>query len=166
MLDRIEPCHWEGDLMVGAAGASAVVTLVERVTRFTILGHLPDIRHDSASVRDAVVAALAPLPAHLRRTLTWDQGTEMARHAAFAAALGTDVYFCEPHSPWQRPTNENTNGLLRDYFPKSTDLSVHTTDDVARVQAELNQRPRKVLAWDNPADRMATLLETPFVLRR
>jgi IS30 family transposase len=152
---------------VGAGNASAIVTLVERVTRCTLLGHLPGARHDSASVRDTVVAALSVLPAHLRRTLTWDQGSEMARHAEIAAALGsTEIYFCDPHSPWQRPSNENTNGLLRDYFPKGTDLSVHTADDIARVQAELNLRPRKVLAWDSPADRLATLLETPSVLRR
>jgi IS30 family transposase len=118
-------------------------------------------------VRDAVVAALTALPGHLRRTLTWDQGSEMARHAEIAEALGTtSVYFCESHSPWQRPSNENTNGLLRDYFPKGSDLSVHTAGDIALVQTELNRRPRKVLAWDSPADRMATLLETPSVLRR
>jgi len=165
-LERVEPGHWEGDLLVGAANASAIVTLVERVTRCTLLGHLPGPRHDSASVRDTVVAALAPLPAHLRRTLTWDQGSEMARHAEITAALGTEVYFCDPHSPWQRPSNENTNGLLRDYFPKGSDLSVHTADDVARVEAELNRRPRKVLDWDSPTDRMATLLATTSVLRR
>ncbi len=134
-LERVQPGHWEGDLLVGAANASAIVTMVERVTRHTILGHLPGVRHDSATVRDTVVAALARLPAHLRRTLTWDQGTEMARHAEIAAALGTtEVYFCDAHSPWQRPSNENTNGLLRDYFPKSTDLSVYTADEIAAVQ--------------------------------
>ena len=166
-LDRVQPGHWEGDLIMGAANASAIVTMVERVTRYTLLGHLPGPRHDSATVRDAVVAALADLPPDLRRTLTWDQGSEMARHAEIAAALGTtSVYFCESHSPWQRPSNENTNGLLRDYFPKSTDLSVHSVGDIASVQTELNRRPRKVLSWDSPAARMATLLETPSVLRR
>jgi IS30 family transposase len=166
-LDRVEPGHWEGDLIVGADHASAIVTIVERTTRYTLLGHLPGARHDSATVRDAVVAALADLPARLRRTLAWDQGTEMARHAEIAAALGTtEVYFCDPHSPWQRPSNENTNGLLRDYFPKGTDLSVHTAGDLALVQVELNRRPRKVLGWDSPADRMATLLGPPSVLRR
>jgi IS30 family transposase len=165
-LERVEPGHWEGDLIVGANNASAIVTLVERVTRHTLLGHLPG-RHDSASVRDVVVAALADLPAPLRRTLTWDQGSEMARHAEIAAALGTtEVYFCDPHSPWQRPSNDAANRLLSDYFPKGTDLSVHTADDIARVQTELNRRPRKVLGWDSPADRMATLLETSSVLRR
>jgi len=166
-LGREQPGHWEGDLIVGAGNASAIVTMVERTTRFTLLGHLEGPRHDSATVRDAVLAALAGLPPHLRRTLTWEQGTEMARHAEIAAALGTTgIYFCDPHSPWQRPTNENTNGLLRAYFPKSTDLSVHTDAAVALVQAELNQRPRKVLGWDSPADRMATLLGSPSVLRR
>jgi IS30 family transposase len=166
-LERVQPGHWEGDLIAGAGNASAIVTIVERTTRYTLLGHLPGARHDSATVRDAVVSALGVLPAHLRRTLTWDQGTEMARHAEIAAALGTtSVYFCDPHSPWQRPTNENTNGLLRAFFPKSTDLSVHTDADVALVQAELNCRPRKVLGWASPADRMATLLGSPSVLRR
>jgi IS30 family transposase len=166
VLERIEPGHWEGDLITGASNASAIVTMVERVTRSTLLGHLPGAKHDSASVRDAVVAALSVLPAHLRRTLTWDQGSEMARHAEIAAALGTEIYFCDPHSPWQRPSNENTNGLLRDYFPKGTDLSVYTADDIARVQAELNLRPRKVLGWDSPAERLATLLESPPLLQR
>jgi len=141
--------------------------MVERTTRYTLLGHLPGPRHDSASVRDVVVAALADLPAHLRRTLTWDQGSEMARHVEIAAALATTaIYFCDPHSPWQRPSNENTNGLLRDYFPKGSDLSVHSAADIALVQAELNRRPRKVLDWDSPADRLTTLLETPSALRR
>jgi IS30 family transposase len=119
-------------------------------------------------VRDTVVAALGALPPELRRTLAWDQGSEMARHTEIAAALGTTgIYFCDPHSPWQRPTNENTNGLLRAYFPKSTDLSVHTAQDIAFVQLELNHRPRKVLGWDSPADRLATLLRSPpSVLRR
>jgi IS30 family transposase len=166
-LGRVEPGHWEGDLIVGAGHTSAIVTMVERTTRYTLLGHLPGARRDAATVRDVVVAALRTLPPHLRRTLTWDQGTEMARHAEIAAALGTtSLYFCDPHSPWQRPTNENTNGLLRDYFPKGTDLSVHTADDIGVVEAEVNRRPRKVLGWDSPADRMATLLGPPSVLRR
>jgi IS30 family transposase len=166
-LDRVQPGHWEGDLIMGAANRTAIVTLVERTTRCTLLGHLPDARHDSAMVRDVVVAALGTLPPHLRLTLTWDQGKEMARHVEIAMALGTtSVYFCDPHSPWQRPTNEHTNGMLRDYFPKGTDLSVYTADEIARVQAELNGRPRRILAWDSPADRMATLLETSSVLRR
>ena len=167
VLDRLQPGHWEGDLIMGAANRTAIVTLVERTSRSTLLGHLPGGRHDSATVKDAVIAALGVLPPHLRRTLTWDQGKEMALHPEIAAALGmTTVYFCDPRSPWQRPTNENTNGLLRDYFPKGTDLSVHTADDISRVQAELNDRPRRVLGWDTPADRMATLLGSPSVLRR
>lgn len=106
------------------------------------------------------MAALANLPAHLRRSLTWDQGTEMARHVEIAAALDAlEIYFCDPHSPWQRPSNENTNGLLRDYFPKGTDLSVHTADEVAAVQAELNLRPRKILDWESPA--APAITETP-----
>ena len=112
VLERVEPGHWEGDLITGESNASAIVTLVERVTRYTLLGHLPGVRHDAASVRDVVVAALGNLPAHLRRTLTWDQGSEMARHAEIAEALGAmEIYFCDAHSPWQRPSNENTVSL-------------------------------------------------------
>ena len=152
---------------MGAANRTAIVTLVERTTRCTLLAHLPGGDHDAATVRDAVVAALKVMPPHLRLTLTWDQGKEMARHAEFAAALGpTSVYFCDPRSPWQRPTNEHTNGMLRAYFPKGTDLSVHTADEIARVQAGLNVRPRRVLGWDSPAERMATLLGSPSVLLR
>ena len=166
-LDRVEPGHWEGDLIMGTANRTAIVTLVERTTRYTLLGHLPDARHDALMVRDVVVAALGTLPPHLRLTLTPDQGKEMARHADIAAALGMGtVYFCDPHTPWQRPSNENTNGMLRDYFPKGTDLSVHTAHEIALVQTELNQRPRRILAWDTPADRIATLLGPPSVLRR
>lgn len=167
VLARLEPGHWEGDLLMGARNASAIVTIVERTSRFTLLGHLPHARRDAANVRDAVVATLSRLPAHLRRTLTWDQGVKMARHAEIATALGTTrIYFCDPHSPWQRPTNEHTNGLLRGYFPKGTDLSVHSAADIAAVQAELNRRPRRILGWDSPADRMATLLGSPSMLRR
>ncbi|MBK9156838.1 MAG: IS30 family transposase [Micropruina sp.] len=151
---------------MGAGNGTAIVTLVERTTRFTLLGHLPAGRHDAATVRDSVIAALKPLPAHARLTLTWDQGKEMARHREIAAALKTTkIFFCDPRSPWQRPSNENTNGVLRDYFPKGSDLAVHAADDLAAVQNQLNQRPRKVLSWDRPADRMTTLLRTP-VLRR
>jgi transposase, IS30 family len=165
-LGRLEPGHWEGDLIMGAANRTAIATLVERTTRSTLLGHLPGGRHDAATVRDAVVAALGALPPHLRRTLTWDQGKEMALHREVTAALGIAVYFCDPRSPWQRPSNEHTNGMLRDYFPKGTDLSGYTAQDLALAQAELNARPRKVLGWDSPADRLATLLEPPSVLRR
>ena len=163
-LDREQPGHWEGDLIMGKGHLSAIVTLVERTTRYTLLGHLPGARRDSATVRDAVLAALAPLPSHLRRTLTWDQGAEMARHAEVAASLGsTPVFFCDPHSPWQRPTNEHTNGMLRDYFPKGSDLSVHSPEEIAAVQAGLNERPRKVLGWDSPAERLATLLRLGMI---
>ena len=163
---RTEPGYWEGDLIMGAGNATAIVTLVERTTRFTVLGHLPAGRHDAEAVRDSVIAALKALPAHARLTLTWDQGKEMARHREIAAALQTTrIYFCDPRSPWQRPSNENTNGVLRDYFPKGSPLGVHTAADLAAVQTQLNERPRKVLTWDSPTARMATLLRTP-VLRR
>jgi IS30 family transposase len=156
--DRNVPGHWEGDLITGATNRSAIGTLVERSSRFTILVHLPGGRHGAEQVRDAVVAAMAGLPEQLRRSLTWDQGKEMAAHAEIAAALGMPVFFCDPHSPWQRGSNENTNGLLRQYFPKGSDLRVHDAEHLAAVAAELNGRPRKVLDWDSPADRLATLL--------
>ena len=154
--DRSTPGHWEGDLITGAANGSAIGTLVERVSRFTILLHLPSGRHTAEDVRDALVAAMAQLPAELRRSLTWDQGSEMALHADIAQALGMPVFFCEPHSPWQRPSNENTNGLLRQYFPKGTDLRVHGPEQLSAVATELNERPRKTLGWDTPARRLLT----------
>jgi IS30 family transposase len=126
---------------------------VDRASRFTILLHLPG-RHTAEAVRDALIAALSALPAPLRRSLTWDQGKEMALHAEVTAALGIPVYFCEKASPWQRPSNENTNGLLRQYFPKGSDLRVHGPDELAAVAAELNARPRKTLAWGTPAARL------------
>jgi IS30 family transposase len=156
--DRSEAGHWEGDLITGASNRSAIGTLVDRASRFTILVHLPGRRHTAEVVRDALVAALMPLPAQLRRSLTWDQGKEMALHGQIAGALGMPVFFCEPHSPWQRPTNENTNGLLRQYFPKGTDLRVHGPDRLAAVAAELNDRPRKTLGWDTPAALLAAAL--------
>lgn len=161
--DRSEVGHWEGDLIMGAGNATAIVTLAERTTRYTLLGHLPAGSHDAATVTASVVAALALVPAAARRTLTWDQGKEMAKHAQIADQLGIKVYFCDAHSPWQRPTNENTNGVLRDYFPEGSDLSVHSAADLAAVQAELNDRPRKVLDWDTPAERLAKLLATPVL---
>ena len=139
---RSEAGHWEGDLITGASNRSAIGTLVNRASRFTILVHLPGPRHTAETVRDALVAALRPLPAQLRRSLTWDQGKEMALHGEIAEVLGMPVFFCEPHSPWQRPTNENTNGLLRQYFPKGTDLRVHAPGQLTAVAAELNARPR------------------------
>jgi IS30 family transposase len=153
--DRSEPGHWEGDLITGASNRSAIGTLVERSSRFTILLHLPG-RHTAEEVRDAVIAAFSCLPTGLRRSLTWDQGKEMALHHEIAQALGMPVFFCEKASPWQRPSNENTNGLLRQYFPKGSDLRVHHAERLAAVAAELNTRPRKTLAWDTPAARLAT----------
>ena len=132
--------------------------MVDRASRFTILVHLPGQRHTCETVRDALVQALAMLPAQLRRSLTWDQGKEMALHDQITEALGMPVFFCDPHSPWQRPTNENTNGLLRQYFPKGSDLRVHGPDRLAAVAAELNNRPRKTLGWNTPAALLATAL--------
>jgi transposase, IS30 family len=155
---RSETGHWEGDLITGAANRSAIGTLVDRASRFTILVHLPGRRHDAQTVRDALVLAMAALPAQLRRSLTWDQGKEMALHDQITEALGMPVFFCDPHSPWQRPTNENTNGLLRQYFPKGSDLRVHGPQRLAAVAAELNDRPRKTLGWNTPAALLATAL--------
>jgi IS30 family transposase len=150
---RSEPGHWEGDLITGASNKSAIGTLVDRATRYTILLHLPG-RHTAEAVRDALIAVMSSLPPGLRRSLTWDQGKELALHKEVSAALGMPVYFCDKASPWQRPSNENTNGLLRQYFPKGSDLRVHGTDDLDAVAAELNARPRKTLGWDTPAARI------------
>ncbi len=151
--DRAVPGHWEGDLIIGTRG-SAIGTLVERSTRFVLLLHLPG-GHDAAAVAAAMTAAMGSLPAQLRRSLAWDQGKEMAMHAKIAMDTGLDIYFCDPHSPWQRGSNENTNGLLRQYFPKSTNLTVHSTEHLDAVAAELNARPRKTLGWQTPAQALA-----------
>jgi IS30 family transposase len=173
--DRAVPGHWEGDLILGL-GSSAIGTLVERTTRFTILLHLPRMAghgggprakngpalagHGAEAVRDAITRTITTLPEQLRQSLTWDQGAEMSQHARLRIDAGLQVYFCDPHSPWQRGTNENTNGLLRQYFPKGTDLSVHSVDDLAAVAIALNARPRKTLGWRTPAEALDEVLRS------
>ncbi|MEB3072075.1 IS30 family transposase [[Mycobacterium] vasticus] len=149
--DRVQVGHWEGDCIMGSGNRSAIGTLVERTTRFLILVHLPTGRPAAENIRDGIVDALGGLPPHLRRTLTWDQGKEMALHQQITTNTGTRVYFCDAHSPWQRGSNENTNGLLRDYFPKGTDLSTISPAEMQQVADELNDRPRKTLGWARPA---------------
>ena len=171
--DRAVPGHWEGDLILGL-GSSAIGTLVERTTRFTLLLHLPRMPgyghaarvkngpalagHGADAVRDTITRTIITLPEQLRRSLTWDQGAEMAQHARMKIDTGVQVYFCDPHSPWQRGTNENTNGLLRQYFPKGTDLSMNSAEEIAAVAAALNSRPRKTLDWKTPAEALDHLL--------
>ena len=157
--DRAVPGHWEGDLIVGPGSASAIVTLVERTTRYVLLEHLPG-GHTAEEVRDVLTTLIGTLPAHLRGSLTWDQGCEMAAHKQFSIATGVAVYFCDPHSPWQRGSNENTNGLLRQYFPKRINLRPYGPADLEHVAQELNGRPRKTLDWDTPAERLRDLLQT------
>ena len=173
--DRAVPGHWEGDLILGL-NRSAIGTLVERTTRFTMLLHLPPMEghgmgprakngpalagHGAEAVRDAITCTITTLPEQLRRSLTWDQGSEMAQHAKLRVDAGLEVYFCDPHSPWQRGTNENTNGLLRQYFPKGTDLSVYEAEELAAVAAALNGRPRKTLGWRTPAEALDAVLRS------
>ncbi len=172
--DRAIPGHWEGDLILGA-GSSAIGTLVERTTRFTILLHLPRMEnygaprnkrspplagHGAEAVRKAIAASIIKLPKHLKRSLTWDQGTEMAQHEELRVQVNLPIYFCDPQFPWQRGTNENTNGLLRQYFPKGTDLSRHSKLDLDSVAATLNSRPRKTLEWKTPSEAFNDLLKS------
>jgi len=155
--DRAVPGHWEGDLLIGPDCRSAVGTLVERTSRYVMLLHLPNGR-GAHGVEQAMRAAISTLPAELGRSITWDQGKEMAHHARFTIATGIPVYFCDPHKPWQRGSNENTNGLLRQYMPKGTDLSAHTAEDLARYSRSLNNRPRKTLGYLKPSERLAEIL--------
>ena len=171
--DRAVPGHWEGDLILGL-GSSAIGTLVERSTRFTLLLHLPPMPehgqtarakngpalagHGAEAVRDAITRTIRLLPEQLRRSLTWDQGAEMAQHVQLRLDTGLRIYFCDPRSPWQRGTNENTNGLLRQYLPKGTDLSAHRPRDLAAIALTLNTRPRKTLGWRTPAEAFDRLL--------
>jgi IS30 family transposase len=157
--DRAVPGHWEGDLIMGKNGKSAIGTLVERATRFVMLLHLPN-GHGPLEVQDAMLAATQKLPDFIWKSLTWDQGNEMKNHLQIKIATGLQIYFCDPASPWQRGSNENTNGLLRQYFPKSTDLSRHAPDYLDFVAAQMNRRPRETLGWMRPAEALGRLLST------
>ncbi|GAC1505028.1 MAG: hypothetical protein NVS1B3_02670 [Candidatus Dormibacteraceae bacterium] len=158
--DRAVPGHWEGDLIMGKNGKSAIGTLVERTTRFVMLLHLPN-GHGPLEVQEAMLAATQKLPDFIWKSLTWDQGNEMRNHLQIKIATGLQIYFCDPASPWQRGSNENTNGLLRQYFPKSTDLSGYGSDYLDFVAAQMNRRPRETLGWIRPAEALGRLLSTP-----
>jgi len=159
--DRAVPGHWEGDLILGKQGRSAIGTLVERQTRYLILLHLSNGQR-AEEVEKAMIAATKRLPETLWKSLTWDQGSEMRNHAKISVATNLEIYFCDPAKPWQRGSNENTNGLLRQYFPKSTDLSVHSPEHLEFVSAQMNRRPRKTLNWLEPREVLAQLLsESP-----
>ena len=160
VADRAVPGHWEGDLILGSNCRSAIATLVERQSRYVMLIPLPD-GHSATEVRDGLLKVITTLPAHLRKSLTWDQGTELSEHAQITLATKMAIYFCDPHSPWQRGSNENTNGLLRQYFPKGTDLSVHSPQRLREVAHELNGRPRKTLGFITPAEAMQRLILNP-----
>ncbi len=155
--DRAVPGHWEGDLIMGASNRSAIITLVERTTRYVLLQRVP---HDHTAIRVAALLqiAMGRSPSLLKRSLAWDQGREMTEHARFTVAIGIPVFFCHPHSPWQRGSNENTNGLLRQYFPKGSDLSIYHQDHLDTVAFELNGRPRQTLEWSKPHERLDELL--------
>lgn len=155
--DRAVPGHWEGDLIIGKNNKSAIGTLVERATRYVMLLHLPD-GFGAEAVRQAMLTTIQTLPDHLWKSITWDQGSEMSQHSRFSVDTGIDIYFCDPYSPWQRGSNENTNGLLRQWFPKGTDLSVHQDDKLLEVAQLLNDRPRKTLGWLKPAEVLAELI--------
>ena len=157
--DRSVPGHWEGDLIIGKNNKSAIGTLVERHTRYVELLHLPN-GYSAEQVRTAMAAQIRTLPHHLIKSITWDQGREMTEHLRFSIDTGIQIYFCDPHSPWQRGSNENTNGLLRQYFPKGTDLSVHTKRHLNAVARQLNRRPRQTLGWMTPSEKLAELIAT------